>query len=131
MIKTSITPRVSETDGVGHINNAFVPVWFEAGRREIFRIFSPDLSFDKWRMALVNMNVDFEGQFFYQADVEIRTWIERTGTKSFTVGEELWQNGKRCARGTAVYVNFDYHTQSAEAMSVELIEQLAVHKKED
>ena len=45
LLTTIITPRVSETDGVGHINNVFVPIWLEAGRREIFKIFSPDLSF--------------------------------------------------------------------------------------
>jgi len=33
MFETPITPRVSETDGVGHVNNVFVPIWFEAGRR--------------------------------------------------------------------------------------------------
>lgn len=45
MFTTTITPRVSETDGVGHINNTTVPVWFEAGRHEIFKLFTPDLSF--------------------------------------------------------------------------------------
>ena len=44
MFTTPITPRASETDGAGHINNTVVPVWFEAGRREIFRIFTPDLT---------------------------------------------------------------------------------------
>ena len=62
MIRTEIIPRVSETDGAGHINNVFVPVWFEAGRREIFRVLTPDLSFANWRAVLVNMNVDYEDQ---------------------------------------------------------------------
>ena len=66
MFETPITPRVSETDGVGHVNNVFVPIWFEAGRREIFRILTPDLSFGRWRVALVNMNVDYLDQIFFQ-----------------------------------------------------------------
>ena len=77
MIDTIITPRVSETDGVGHINNVFVPIWFEAGRRKIFSIFSPDLSFKKWKLALVNINVDYTDQLFLKDDVYIKTWIEK------------------------------------------------------
>ena len=62
MFVTNITPRVSETDGVGHINNVFVPIWFEAGRREIFRIFSPRLDFKNWRLALVKIEVEYVDQ---------------------------------------------------------------------
>ena len=116
MLKTRITPRVSETDGAGHINNCFVPVWFEAGRREIFRTLTPDLDFRNWRVALVNMTVDFEAQIYLNQDVEVRTWVERLGTKSFTVAEEVWQGESRCARGTAVYVYFDYEAQSSQVI---------------
>ena len=124
MIRTTITPRVSETDGAGHINNVFVPIWFEAGRREIFRVLTPDLSFDNWRAMLVNMNVDYEGQIYLHEDAEIRTWIERVGNKSFTVAEELWQGDRRCAKGTAVYVNYNYRLQASEPLSDSVIERL-------
>ncbi|MGM0876104.1 MAG: hypothetical protein ACQEWV_15325 [Bacillota bacterium] len=36
MYKTIIEPHVSETDGVGHINNTTIPIWFEAGRNDLF-----------------------------------------------------------------------------------------------
>ncbi len=124
MIKTTITPRVSETDGAGHINNVFVPVWFEAGRREIFKVLTPDLSFDRWRAVLVNMNVSYEDQIYLHQDAEIRTWVERIGTKSFTVAEELWQGDRRCAHGTAVYVNYNFERQSSETLSEAVIAQL-------
>ena len=77
MIVTCITPRVSETDGVGHINNVFIPIWFEAGRREIFRIFSPNLDFQNWKLALVKVEVEYVDQIYLANDVEIRTGIER------------------------------------------------------
>jgi len=127
MIITPITPRVSETDGAGHINNVFVPIWFEAGRREIFRMLTPDLRFDNWRVALVNMNVDYEGQIFFEHDAEVRTWIERVGTKSFTVGEEVWQQDRRCAKGTATYVYFNYGTQTSEPIPDGAAEKLRQH----
>ena len=72
MIFTNIVPRVSETDGVGHINNVFVPIWFEAGRREIFRIFSPNLDFVNWKLALVKVTVEYVDQLYLAENVEIK-----------------------------------------------------------
>ncbi len=124
MIITAIVPRVSETDGAGHINNCFVPVWFEAGRREIFQLFTPDLTFTQWRVMLVSMTVDYEAQIYFQHEVEVRTWIARVGTKSFTVAEELWQEGRRCARGTATYVCYQFMNQSSEQIPADTAEAL-------
>lgn len=131
MFKTTITPRVSETDGAGHINNVFVPVWFEAGRREIFRILTPDLSFTHWRATLVNMNVDYLAQIYLSEDVEVRTWIERIGTKSFTVYEEIWQGDRHCAKGTATYVYFNIATQQSEPIPPECRTAFEPHMKEE
>ena len=117
MIDTIITPRVSETDGVGHINNVFVPIWFEAGRRKIFSIFSPDLSFKKWKLALVNINVDYTDQLFLKDDVYIKTWIEKIGKTSFQIGEEIEQTGRICAKGTATYVNYNFRKKQPEKLS--------------
>ena len=69
LLTTIITTRVSETDGVGHINNVYVLIWFEAGRRKIFEIFSPNLSFKQWKLALVNINIDYKDQLFLSDDV--------------------------------------------------------------
>ena len=127
MFTTTITPRVSETDGAGHINNVFVPVWFEAGRREIFQILTPDLGFESWHAVLVNMNVDYEAQIFFQKDVEIRTWIERIGTRSFQVYEEIWQGEQRCCKGTATYVYFNFKTQKSETIPESVVQQFQQH----
>ena len=95
MIFTNIVPRVSETDGVGHINNVFVPIWFEAGRREIFRIFSPKLDFLNWKLALVKVTVEYVDQLYLAEEVEIRTGIEKIGNSSFTIKEEIHQSGAK------------------------------------
>ena len=80
MIFTNIVPRVSETDGVGHINNVFVPIWFEAGRRDIFRIFSPNLDFLDWKLALVKVTVEYVDQLYLAENVEVKTGVEKIGT---------------------------------------------------
>lgn len=129
MLETPIVPRVSETDGAGHVNNVFVPVWLEAGRREIFRILTPGLSFADWRVALVNMNVDYTAQIFFQEEAVVRTWVERIGGKSFTLYEEVWQGDRLCAKGTATYVYFDYAEQRSLPIPDDARAALAAHQR--
>ena len=130
MFSLVITPRASETDAAGHINNTVSPIWFEAGRREIFRMLTPDLSFARWRAALVNMNVDYLAQIFFQHDVEVRTWVQRVGTKSFTLYEEIWQRDTLCTRGTVTYVYFNYETQASEPIPDAVAAKLREHLRD-
>ena len=124
MIFTKIVPRVSETDGVGHINNVFVPIWFEAGRREIFRIFSPKLDFINWKLALVKVTVEYVDQLYLAEDVDIKTGIEKIGTSSFTIREEIHQTNRICAMGQAIYVNYNFRDKKSEPISNEIRNRL-------
>lgn len=114
MYRTQIEPRVSETDGVGHINNTTVPIWFEAGRNQIFKLFTPDDSFQNWKMIIINMNVDYMDQIYFGRDVEVRTWVKRIGNSSLELYEEIHQDDRLCAKGTAIYVNFNLQSQKSE-----------------
>ena len=124
MIFTNIVPRVSETDGVGHINNVFVPIWFEAGRREIFRIFSPKLDFVNWKLALVKVTVEYVDQLYLAENVEVRTGIQKIGNSSFTIREEIFQTNRLCANGEAIYVNYNFQENKSEAISNEIRDKL-------
>ena len=124
MIFTKIVPRVSETDGVGHINNVFVPIWFEAGRRDIFRIFSPNLDFLDWKLALVKVTVEYVDQLYLAENVEVRTGVEKIGTSSFTIREEIFQTNRLCAKGQAIYVNYNFEEKKSEAIPDEIRDKL-------
>ena len=124
MIFTKIVPRVSETDGVGHINNVFIPIWFEAGRREIFRIFSPKLDFINWKLALVKVTVEYVDQLYLAEDVDVKTGIEKVGTSSFTIKEEIHQTNRICAKGQAIYVNYNFRNKKSEPISNEIRNRL-------
>ena len=124
MIFTNIIPRVSETDGVGHINNVFVPIWFEAGRREIFRIFSPNLDFINWKLALVKVTVEYLDQLYLAEYVEVRTGIEKIGTSSFTIKEEIYQTNRLCSKGQAIYVNYNFKEKKSEPITNEIRDKL-------
>ena len=124
MIFTNIVPRVSETDGVGHINNVFVPIWFEAGRREIFRIFSPNLNFANWKLALVKVTVEYVDQLYLAENVEVRTGIEKIGTSSLAIKEEIYQTNRLCAKGQAIYVNYNFEDKKSIPISNEIRHKL-------
>jgi acyl-CoA thioester hydrolase len=127
MYEKVIDPRVSETDGAGHINNTVIPVWFESGRDEIFKLFTPDLSFDHWKMVIINFNVDFIQQLFYGKPVIVKTWVKEIGNTSLKVYEEIHQEGRLCAKGNAVYVNFNFSNQKPERIPDDIREKLKEH----
>lgn len=128
MYKAIITPRFSDTDGLGHINNTTAPIWFEGAREPIFRLFTPDLDLKKWQLIIAKIDVSYHGQLFYGQDVEVRTFVSRIGGASFDVYQELWQQGKKCVSGSAAMVHFDYQTQKSQqipdSIRIELTEHL-------
>ena len=127
MYKTTITPRVSETDAIGHINNTTLPVWFEAGRHSIFKLFTPDHDFTKWKMVIVKTTLEFMNQVYFGEDVEIRTWVKRIGNTSLELYEELYQEDKICAKNTVIYVNFNLVNQQSERITHEIRNVLKNH----
>lgn len=116
MFSMFVEPRFSETDALGHINNTVLPVWFEQARTPIFRFFTPSLAVDEWELILAKIEVNFLKQLYYAKQIEIRTYIESIGTRSFVVYHEAWQEGEKAADGKAVMVHFDHETQVTKAI---------------
>lgn len=127
MFETIIHPRVSETDAVGHINNTVIPIWFEAARSDLFAVFGPPDDFSRWRMIVAGFTVNFERELTYPAPVTARVWIERIGTSSLTLHEELHQHGARCAVSSTHYVNVNPDTKRPERVSDEIRLALEPH----
>ena len=127
MFQKVIEPRMSETDRAGHINNTVIPVWFESGRDEIFKLFTPDLSADPWKMVIINFHVDFSNQLYYGKPVIVKTWVKDIGNTSLKLYEEIHQEGNLCAKGEAVYVNFDLNKQKTERIPEEIRKILSLH----
>ncbi len=127
MYSEKVTPRFSDTDALGHINNAMVPVWFEGARDPIFRLFSPNLNLEQWPLILAKIDISFHAQMFYGQDIEVKTYISRIGGASFDVYQELWQNQVKCVSGIAVMVNFCYQSQASKKISTELKHAMQQH----
>ena len=130
MFSEKITPRFSDTDALGHINNTVVPIWFEGARDPVFRLFMKDLDVKNWQLILAKIDVSFHAQMFYGKEIEIKTFISRIGNASFNVYQELWQNGSLCSSGTAAMVHYCYKLQSSQKISEEVKASLLLHKTE-
>jgi acyl-CoA thioester hydrolase len=129
MFSVKITPRFGDIDRLGHINNVVLAEWFELARNPLFRIFNPSLDIfnGDWPLIMAHTEYDFTAQIFFQYEVEVRTYISRIGTKSFTIYHEAWQEGRLCTKGKAVVVYFDFTKNQSMPLPEEKKKSLAEH----
>ncbi len=126
-----ITPRFGDVDGLRHINNCMIPVWFELGREPVFRLFHPELDLGRWNLIMAKITVEYVAQMRLGFDVEIRTFIRKTGRSSVTVYQEAWQGGELGAKGEAIIVHYDFDNLKSLAIPETIREQLAKHMIEE
>jgi len=129
--QTVIEPRVSETDGVGHINNTTIPVWLEGGRNKLFALFNPDYSFKYWKMIILKTTVEYKQQIYFGTNVEIRCWVKRIGNSSLELYEEIWQQGRLSAKANTIYVNYNVQENKSEIIPEDIRKELEKHMYEE
>ena len=127
MFTKIVTPRFGDVDGLRHINNTMLPVWFELGRDPLFRYFNPNLSLESWNLIMAHIDVDFLLPMTLGADVEIHTSLARIGNSSLTVHQEAWQNGVLSAQGNAVVVHYDFTSRQSRPIPDAIRAQLKEH----
>jgi len=131
MLSITVTPRFGDIDILGHINNIVPAQWFELGRTAVMRFFDPELKLTKETFTLImaHSEYDFVDQMFLK-EVEIKTWISRIGTKSFTVYHEAWQEGRLCVKGNAVIVHYDFKIKKSTPIPDDKKKLLEQHLKD-
>jgi acyl-CoA thioester hydrolase len=129
MFKTTVTPRFGDADGLRHINNTVLAIWFEQARNPIFKMFVPtlELNYKKWNLIMVKTDFNFLRQMFFGLDIEIRTHVIKIGNTSLTVEHEAWQHGELKVSGQAVMVHFDFIKQKPVRIPDDIREQLSEH----
>jgi acyl-CoA thioester hydrolase len=127
MIEEEINPRFNETDALGHINNTVPAQWFEGARDPVFQWFTPDLAVNQWSLILARTVVDFHAELKYGQSVVIKTYISRIGNSSFDVYQEAWQQGTKCASGTATMVYFDYEQKKSKKITTDIKDKMSNH----
>jgi acyl-CoA thioester hydrolase len=133
MFSATVSPRFGDVDGLGHINNTALAGWFEMGRNSLYRIFEPNLciTHETWPLIMAHADYDFIDKLFFQYDVEIRRFISRIGSKSFTVYQEAWQEGRLCVKGNVVLVYYDFLKNQSVPLPEDKRKRLEEHIQSD
>lgn len=94
-------------------------MWFEKSRILLFKLFTPDLDPNKWKLIFVKVEVNYLEQISYQKPALIKTGVERIGNSSFVVRQEAFQNEILCVRGQTTLVRFDFKKNKSQALNSE------------
>lgn len=127
MLETTIRPRFSDTDALGHINNTVIPVWFLEAREPVLAWFAPGGDFRAGALAVVRIEVDYLDETHFGTPVTVQTAVERIGNSSFTLRQEVIQGERITARGRATLVNFDSTTRRSQPIPAHAREKLEAH----
>lgn len=103
----TLTPRLYETDVMGHINNASIAAWFEVVRVRFLESLAeggPQVGKD-WILASVH--IDFKGETFYGQDVQASITQATVGRSSLTLECAMAQGDRQTVSGRAVLVQWD------------------------
>ena len=113
MLKRTFIPRISEVNIARHIRADVIMVWLVEGSTEFQQMFSPDPQADS-HTIMANINMDFFNELVLGKDVEVATGVKKIGNSSFVLVQEVYQDARLCAQGTATFVNFNYSTHKSE-----------------
>ncbi|WP_409199379.1 acyl-CoA thioesterase [Methanobrevibacter sp. DSM 116169] len=133
MFKKIVEPSFGDTDGLKHVNNNVIGKWFELGRNDLFRFFTPDLNLDyeNWKLIMLRTEYDFLGQIYYGEKVEIRTYVYKVGNSSFTTYHEAYQNDELKAKGKSIVVHYNFIKQESVPIPNDIKEKLNEHLIEE
>ena len=122
---TTITPRLYETDALGHINNATIAAWFEVARMRFLESLADPGQGNFLDWILASLQIDFVSETFYGKDVVASIVDARVGNTSLTVSCQMSQDGKRTVQGKAVLVYMDTENKSPRRIPDLLREKIA------
>ncbi|RFU19050.1 acyl-CoA thioesterase [Geodermatophilus marinus] len=106
--------RWSDPDSLGHVNHARALSLIEDARLAVAEGIP-----GAGGVILARLEVDYLRQLYYRAGerVCVRTTTTRLGTKSFTVRQELHQDGEVAIRADVVMVAFDFAADTSRPLS--------------
>ena len=112
----AIQVRFSDTDAIGHVNNANFAQYAEVGRLAFGTATGQKVS----NLILARLAIDFRAQINLGDKVIVRTWVERIGRSSVTMKQTILANGTIAADVGSVMVYFDYTTNRSMEIPQEL-----------
>ena len=114
--RSEIQVRFADTDALGHLNNASFALYAEHARLEFMRACEVDVR----GLILAHLALDFRAQVRFGQAVHVTTWVEKLGTTSITLRQDVHADERVAAEVRSVVVQFDYATQRPVPISDEL-----------
>lgn len=131
MITTKIPVRFNDCDAMGHVNNAVYLTYFEEGKREIFRWFTPSMDLNNWHVIVASTHCDYIHEINYGEKITIYTWISTISRSSFDVEHAICDEaGNWHARGRVTLIGYDYNHKKVVPLSEEIKSILRQHQDE-
>ncbi len=103
--------RNADTDQQGHINNAVMASYFEAGRMEVFAIPALDAIRASSLFVIVRVVIDYKRELFYPGVVRVGSRVTEIGRTSFKFEQTLRSGEHEVARAEATCVLLDLSTR--------------------
>lgn len=109
--------RFSDTDALGHVNNAVFSTFLETGRAELLlsdnNLHDVDCTF-----VIVNLNLNFRAEIRWPGNVEIGTGISKIGNSSITFYQCVYQNGLLVADAETTVVQMHTKTRKSSPLTL-------------
>lgn len=99
--------RYSDTDMLGHVNNAAFATFFETGRVELLYDRPDPLTAPGCSFVIAQLTIDFAAEILWPGKVDIATRVVAIGRSSVTLGQALFQDGRHVASSQSVSVQID------------------------
>ncbi len=105
--------RYSDTDRLGHVNNAVFLSFLETGHVELLENPESPIVAPGANLVLATVTLDFVDEIRWPGDIRVGTRVTRLGRSSIAFEQALFQ-GERCvARASDVLVQVDAATKKA------------------
>lgn len=116
--------RYADVDMMGHVNNATYLTYFETARLNYYmrlRDLQPPLGADDLDIIVARLACQYHRGLRWKETAEIVAWVDRVGTKSFTVRFAILDaHGKLVAEGDTVLVSYDYAQDASKEIPPDL-----------
>ena len=102
--------RFSDTDAMGHVNNARFLTYLEDARIALFRHFlAQGAPIAEAGVIVARHEVDYVRPLLLREEpIEVAVWVSAVGRSSFTLHYAIAQDGEQAARAASVMVSYDY-----------------------
>ncbi|HVE98156.1 MAG TPA: thioesterase family protein [Mycobacteriales bacterium] len=108
--------RFSDTDAMGHVNNATFLTYLEEAR--LHYLSSLPTALVVGGLILARAECDYVRPITVDPEpLEVAVWIDAVGRSSFGIGYTITQRGQVAARGRSVQVTYDYAANTSRPLS--------------